>query len=99
MNQAIIYPKQTSGINLIIPSPDCFLSIDQIAQKDVPTGIPYLIINQYDIPKDMRLFDAWEADFTNPHGFGADHGIGSLNAVIGWDQTGKPILQKTEVQQ
>ena len=73
MNQAIIFPKDGGGISLVMPAPECTLTIDEIAQKDVPAGKPYLIVAYDDVPEDHTFFNAWEADFSNPHG----HGIGA----------------------
>lgn len=72
MNQRIIYPTTDGGIAVIIPAP-CGLTIEQIAQKDVPAGLPYLIIDVSDIPTDRSQRQAWQADFSNPAG----HGIGA----------------------
>lgn len=68
----IIYP-QNSGIVLLTPSPDTQLSIGEIAIKDVPSGVPYRIIDSSQIPMDRTFRDAWEADFTNPDGYGIGH--------------------------
>ena len=63
----IIYPTLT-GIAIIYPI--AYMDIKEIARKDVPAGVPYLIINDSDIPEDKTYIDAWEADFTSPHGVG-----------------------------
>ena len=60
MNQFIIYPTDEGGVAVIIPAPDCNLSIEEIAAKDVPTGKPYKIINTSDIPSDRTFRNAWE---------------------------------------
>lgn len=60
MNQRIIYPTQDGGVAIIIPAPDCGLTIEQIAQKDVPSGVPFKIIDASDIPTDRTFRDAWE---------------------------------------
>lgn len=72
MNPRIIYPNPEGGICLVIPTGE--LPIEDVAQKDVPAGIPYLIMDFADIPEDHTFFNAWEADFSNPdgHGIGAD---------------------------
>lgn len=44
--------------------------IERIAKKDVPTGLPYLIIDSSDVPEDREFRDAWSADFSFPHGYG-----------------------------
>lgn len=66
--QAIIFPNQTS-ISVIRPL-DCGLTIQEIARKDVPFGVPYRIIDAALIPKDRTYRDAWTADFSNPDGTG-----------------------------
>ena len=60
MNQFIIYPTDEGGVAVIIPAPDCNLSIEEIAAKDVPAGKPYKIINTSDIPSDRTFRNAWE---------------------------------------
>ena len=70
MNQSIIYPQQNNSISLLTPAPECGLSIEEIARKDVPAGTPYKIVNSEDLPQDHQFFNAWEADFSNPDGYG-----------------------------
>lgn len=41
-----------------------------IAKKDVPTGVPYKIIDTEDVPTDRTFRAAWEADFTTFDGVG-----------------------------
>ena len=60
MNQVIIFPTDEGGVAVIIPAPDCNLSIEEIAAKDVPAGKPYKIINTSDIPSDRTFRNAWE---------------------------------------
>jgi hypothetical protein len=60
MNQRIIYPTDDGGVAIIIPAPDCGLSIEEIALKDVPEGKPYKIVDVSDIPTDRTFRDAWE---------------------------------------
>lgn len=64
----IIYQNDT-GISVIIPA-DCGLTTEEIAIKDVPNGTPFLIINTTDIPTDRTQRHLWQADFSNPHGYG-----------------------------
>ena len=66
--QRIIYPNET-GISIIIPA-DCGLTIEQIAIKDVPAGVPFLIVDTATIPTDRTYRDAWTADFSTPDGVG-----------------------------
>lgn len=70
MNKSIIYPQENGAIALIHPAPECGLSIEEIARKDTPAGVPYLIIDNDVLPPDYDFFEAWEADFSSPHGYG-----------------------------
>ncbi len=63
----IIYPLG-EGVAVVIPTDA--LSIDEVARKDVPAGVPYLIIDTTDIPVDRTFRAAWEADFSTPDGYG-----------------------------
>jgi hypothetical protein len=60
MNQRIIYPTDNGGVAIIIPAPDCGLTIEQIAAKDVPAGKEYKIVDVEDIPTDRTFRNAWE---------------------------------------
>lgn len=60
MNQRIIYPNDDGGVSILIPAPDCGLSIEEIALKDVPEGKPYKIVDVADIPADRTFRNAWE---------------------------------------
>ena len=73
MTKRIVYPKDGGGIAVITPNPDCGIPYDQIALKDVPAGKPYLIIDTVDVPTDRTFREAWDADFSDPHGEGLGH--------------------------
>jgi hypothetical protein len=60
MNYRIIYPNDEGGVAVIVPAPDCGLTIEQIAAKDVPAGKPFKIINMDDVPNDRTFRNAWE---------------------------------------
>ncbi len=60
MNQRIIYPIDNGGVAIIIPAPDCGLTIEEIAAKDVPAGKEYKIVDVEDIPSDRTFRNAWE---------------------------------------
>ena len=64
----IIYQNESGGICVIIPTGE--LPIEDICQKDVPAGTPYLIVEDDVIPSDRSFRNAWEADFSNPDGYG-----------------------------
>jgi hypothetical protein len=58
-NKRIIYPKEDGGVAVIVPAPNCGLTIEQIATANVPAGQPYEIVNVADIPSDRTFRDAW----------------------------------------
>jgi hypothetical protein len=55
----IIY-KTEDGVSIIVPAPECGLTIEDIAAKDVPAGVAYKIVDISDIPSDRTFRDAWE---------------------------------------
>jgi len=59
MNLRIIYPTDAGGVAIIIPAPECGLTIDEIAAKDVPEGKPFKIVDVSDIPTDRTFRGAW----------------------------------------
>ena len=59
-NPRIIYPTPEGGVAIIIPAPDCGLTIEEIAAKDVPAGVPFRIVEATDIPEDRTFRNAWE---------------------------------------
>ena len=70
MNKVIVYPNEDGGICVVYPAPGCNLSIVEIARKDVPSGVPYLIVDVSELPADHTFFDAFTADFSSPDGYG-----------------------------
>lgn len=72
MSKRIIYTID-NNVFVIIPSESCGLTIEEIAQKDVPAGVPYKIVDVTDIPEDRTFRSAWEAQIDNPDGVGIGH--------------------------
>jgi len=68
MNQRIIYPTDDGGVAVLIPTGE--LELAEVARKDVPAGVAYKIVDVADIPADRTFRGAWEADFSNPDGYG-----------------------------
>ena len=64
----IIFQNESGNVSVIFPTGD--LPIEDVAQKDVPAGVPYLIVDAASIPEDHTFFNAWEADFATPDGYG-----------------------------
>lgn len=71
----ILYKQSDGTLAYLIPSPNCTMTIDEIAQKDVPTGYSYKIINKTDMPTDRTFRDAWTiADSELTDGVGSTEG-------------------------
>jgi len=60
MNQRIIYPTDEGGVAVVIPAPECGLTIEEIAAKDVPAGKPFKVIDVSEVPSDRTFRNAWE---------------------------------------
>jgi len=58
-NKRIIYPNDEGGVSIVVPAPDCELSLEQIAGKDVPAGKPYQIVDVSEVPNDRTYRNAW----------------------------------------
>jgi hypothetical protein len=60
--QKIIYPTLEDGVAVIVPSAEYLAghSIEELAEKDVPDGKPYKIVEDSDIPSDRTFRNAWE---------------------------------------
>jgi hypothetical protein len=57
----IIYQTET-GVAIIHPTGE--LSIEEVAAKDVPAGVPYRIVNDDEVPSDRTFRNAWKEDLT-----------------------------------
>jgi hypothetical protein len=57
----IIYQTET-GVAIITPTGE--LSIEEVAAKDVPAGVPYRIVNDDEVPSDRTFRNAWKEDLT-----------------------------------
>ncbi len=64
MNQRIIYKNDDGGVSIIIPAPEALkrYGIQAIAEKDVPEGRPFKIIDASEIPDDRTFRAAWTVD-------------------------------------
>ena len=55
----IIYDNDEGGVSILIPA-ECGLTIEQIAEKDVPKGKAYKIVDTVTIPSDRHFRNAWK---------------------------------------
>jgi hypothetical protein len=60
--QRIIYKTEDGGVAVIVPAPEYLEThtIEELAEKDVPAGVPFKIVDVSDIPEDRTFRNAWE---------------------------------------
>lgn len=67
--KVVVFKNQSGGLSILMPV-ECGLSLDEIARKDVPAGVPYKIIDRADLPSDRTYRDAWTIGEFEPDGVG-----------------------------
>ena len=60
----IIYKTAENTVSVLVPSPNWTGTMEELAQKDVPTGLKYKIVEDELIPSDRSFRNAWEVDET-----------------------------------
>lgn len=63
----VVFPTE-EGITTLLPNSP--LPVDEVAKKDVPFNVPYLIVAANDFPATQKDFDSWAPDFSAPSGYG-----------------------------
>jgi len=58
----IIYQTPEKTVYVLHPSPNWLGTMEELARKDVPTGLKYKIVEDSVIPSDRSFRDAWEVD-------------------------------------
>jgi hypothetical protein len=60
--QRIIYKTENGGVAVVIPTSEWLEAhtIEELAEKDVPAGVEFKIVDIADIPSDRTFRDAWE---------------------------------------
>jgi len=58
----IMYKTVENTVAVITPSPKWTGTMEELAQKDVPTGLKYKLVEDSVIPSDRSFRDAWEVD-------------------------------------
>lgn len=69
--QVVIFLNATGKLSVVFPMSD--FPVAEVAKKDVPAGVSYLIVDQSALPPDWEFSDAWTADFSKPDGVGMGH--------------------------
>ena len=58
----IIYKREDGGVSVLHPTSEWNGTMEELAQKDVPTGLKYKIVEDSEIPTDRSFRDAWEVN-------------------------------------
>jgi hypothetical protein len=88
----ITYPQANGQVAVIIPA-DPSLSIEEIAAKDVPEGLPYKIVDSLDIDNDY--FNAYE--FHEEDGAEVNIDKAKQLHLDKFREARKPLLSKLDV--
>ena len=78
----IIYKNPDNSVSIIVPSPNALkiMSIEDIAKKNVPTGLKYKIVDISEVPSDREFRNAWTIDELElTDGIGEDITIDDIN--------------------
>jgi len=58
-DKRFIYENDEGGISIVVPADECELTLDQIKDKDCPTGKTVYTVDKSVIPSDRSFRDAW----------------------------------------
>ena len=86
MSKRIIYKTEEGGVAVMTPNLDIGMTIEEIAEKDVPKGVKYFITDVSKLPQEDYAFrNAWELD-------GETIKVNLEKAKQQWADNVKPIL-------
>ena len=58
-DKRIIYTTDDGGVAIVIPADNCDLTVEQIRDKDVPSGKTSYIVDKSVVPTDRSFRNAW----------------------------------------
>lgn len=58
-SKRILYQTEEGGVAVIIPV-STELTLEEIVERDVPSGRPYKIVDVSEVPSDRTFRNAWE---------------------------------------
>tara|TARA_R100001509_G_scaffold42465_1_gene22910 strand:+ start:765 stop:965 length:201 start_codon:yes stop_codon:yes gene_type:complete len=58
-DKRIIYTQDDGSVAIVIPADNCNLTVEQIRDKDVPSGKTSYIVDKSVIPTDRSFRNAW----------------------------------------
>jgi len=73
----VIIQNPNLSISILTPSPWILehYTIRQVAEKDVPEGLPFWVVDDSELPDDHTFQDAWEVpeEWGPPDGYGSQY--------------------------
>jgi hypothetical protein len=69
MTKAVIYAKDDNSLVFVNPNLSV-ISAYECGRRETPNGVPFLIVDTDNYPEDYDFMQAWEADFSDPDGYG-----------------------------
>ena len=72
MDSVIVFQEKGRPVSVMRPSIDCGLSVLEIGQKDVPSGVPFWIVSDSLVPigKDREEWEVNQKTQGEPSGIG-----------------------------
>tara|TARA_R100000742_G_C4224708_1_gene47597 strand:+ start:182 stop:382 length:201 start_codon:yes stop_codon:yes gene_type:complete len=58
-DKRIIYTDDDGNVCIVIPADECPLTLEQIRDKDVPSGKTATIVDKSEIPTDRSFRNSW----------------------------------------
>lgn len=99
-SKVIVYSQpENNHVAICTPVLDSGLTIEQIAEKDVPQGTPRRICNASDLPQVGDFFDAWFYDETVQNA-PVSIDVAKVHKIWkdGWRKARTPILERLDVE-
>lgn len=75
MDELVIFKTPEGGFVILYPTSSALekYTLQEIAEKDVPAGLPFKIIKRSELPEDRTFAGAWDIDDSElTDGVGAD---------------------------
>lgn len=61
-SKRIIFTNAEGGLSVVVPAPDCPLTMFQLAEQVVPAGREWSLVNADTVPSDREFRNAWRKD-------------------------------------
>jgi hypothetical protein len=58
-DKRFIYANDDGGISIVVPTDNCGLTLEQIKDKDCPSGKTVYTVDKSEVPTDRSFRNAW----------------------------------------